>query len=84
MTAVRVVVYRLTGADDSGQVTVYQKGTALQEQVTDEKGDYLFSLEPGAYVVEVWVNDQKVGNRLVKVEPGRSATTDFQVESPSP
>ena len=81
---VRVAVYGLTDIGGSGQPAVYQKGAVLQEQVTDEKGGYAFSLGPGNYVVQAWVNDQKVGDRMVNVKSGRATDVDFEVELPSP
>jgi hypothetical protein len=80
----RVVVYDLTDTGVGGQVPVYQKGAVLHEQVTDEDGNYAFSVQSGPHIVEVWVDDQKVGDQMVQVRSGRSAVTNFQVEPPSP
>jgi hypothetical protein len=79
-----VVVYGLSNPEGTVQIEVYQKGGVLQEALVDEKGEYSLSLNPGAYIVEVWVNGQKVGNRMVKVRSGRAAVVDFKVELPSP
>jgi hypothetical protein len=80
----RVVVYGLSNPEGTVQIEVYQKGSVLQEALADDKGEYSLSLNPGAYVVEVWASGQKVANRMVKVRSGRAAVVDFKVEMPSP
>jgi hypothetical protein len=80
----RIVLIGLTDTGAGGQIAVYQKGEVLQEQVTDENGNYAFSVAPGAYIVQAWVGDEKVGDRMADVASGRGVVADFQVESSSP
>jgi hypothetical protein len=84
LAQMRIVVYGLGKAADVTNVDAYLKGDVVQEQATGEDGRYSISLDPGAYIVQVWANDQKVGDRLVKIQAGRAETADFQVEMPAP
>jgi hypothetical protein len=84
LAQMRIVVYGLSESADVTNVNAYVKGGVVQEQATGEDGRYSLSLDPGAYIVQVWANDQQVGDRLVKIQPGRAETVDFQVEMPAP
>jgi 5-hydroxyisourate hydrolase-like protein (transthyretin family) len=84
LAQMRVVVYALTKAENVTQMDTYIKGDPLHELSTDENGRYTASLKPGTYTVQVWANEQKVGDYLLKIEPGRVETVDFQVQLPSP
>jgi hypothetical protein len=84
VTQAQVVVYQLDRAKKVTGADVFVKGSILQKQFVDDKAHYSFSLEPGSYIVEVWVEGLEVGNRMVQVKSGRASTADFQVEMPSP
>lgn len=80
----KVVVFALETLDSSDSLNIYGKRSALQEQVTDESGEFSFSLEPGNYVIKVWVEDLEVGNRMIQVKPGRRTAADFMIKVPLP
>lgn len=78
-----VVVYELKSEQVSG-LEVYQKGQILYKQLSDASGAFSFSLSPGAYVIEVWIEGLEVASRMVKVKPGRTVTVDFEVMVSAP
>jgi hypothetical protein len=80
----QVVVFALETIDGAGSLDIFGKGTLLQKQFTDENGKFSFSLEPGSYVIQVWVEGLEVGDRMVQVKPGRMTAVDFTVEIPPP
>ncbi len=77
-----IAVYQLTRHEEATNMNVYQKSGVLLTETTDGDGKYSLSLEEGAYILQVLVNNQKVGDRLVNVTGGRATTVDFQVEMP--
>jgi VCBS repeat-containing protein len=79
-----VVVYELKKFEGVTNMNVYQKGSVLQKQVTDENGAFSFSLAPAQYVIQVLVQGQKAADRMVKVQSGRTTTVEFEVGVPSP
>ncbi len=79
----QVVVYELKSESLTG-LEVYQKGTILSKQLADGNGAFSFSLPPGAYVIEVWIEGLEVASRMVKVKPGRTVTVDLEVTVPAP
>ena len=79
----QVIVFALESLKGSGSMDVYSKGALLEKQFTDENGNFSFSLEPGSYVIQVWVEGLEAGDRMVQVKPGRVTTVDFSVENSS-
>ena len=79
----QVVVYELKSESVTG-LEVYQKGKILSKQLADGNGAFSFSLPPGAYVIEVWIEGLEVASRMIKVKPGRTVTVDFEVSVPAP
>ncbi len=80
---VQVVVYELKSESVNG-LEVYQKGRILSKQLADGNGAFSFSLPPGTYVIEVWIEGLEVASRMVKVKPGRTVTVDLEVPVPAP
>jgi len=78
----QVVVFGLESLKGAGNLDVYSRGAILQKQFTDESGSFSFSLEPGNYVIQVWVDGVEVGDRMVQIKPGRATTVDFSIEIP--
>jgi hypothetical protein len=78
----QVVVFGLESLEGAGDLDVYSKGALLQKQFTDENGAFSFSLEPGRYVIQVWVEGLEVGDRMVQVKPGQATPVDFSIEIP--
>jgi hypothetical protein len=82
MAQTQVVIYGTKKAEEVTGLDVYQKGPLLQKQLTDENGRFSFSLEPGSYIIQVWIQGLEVADRMVKVKAGRTTTTDFAVAVP--
>jgi hypothetical protein len=74
-----VIVLDLKRYEAVGDMNVFQKGTAIQKVLTDENGAYSVSLDPNSYVIQVWLEDVEVADRMVEVKPGRATTIDFSV-----
>jgi hypothetical protein len=68
----------------SSDMPVFAKGRMLQEQRTGEDGTFSFLLEPGDYVVGVWVKDEEVASARVEVKGRRTATLDLSADIDSP
>ena len=79
----QVIVFALESLKGAGNLDVYSKGAVLEKQFTDENGNFSFSLEPGSYVIQVWVEGLEAGDRMVQIKPGRVTTVDFSVENSS-
>ncbi len=79
-----VYVIELMRAENVTDMNVFQKGEALDKQVSGDDGGFSFTLDEGDCIVEVWVEGQKVADRMVNVEGGQTNSLDFDVEVPSP
>lgn len=79
-----IVVFELEAAEKVPQLDAYTKSDIYLKQTTDKNGAYSVSLEKGSYIIEVWVQDHEVGNRMVRVKSNRVTTIDFSVTVPTP
>jgi hypothetical protein len=79
-----IAVFTLEEAGQVSQLNVYNKAFLLSRHSTDENGAFSFPLEEGNYLIEVWVDSQKVASHLAEVKSGRTLPLDFEVTVPSP
>ncbi|MCL7451495.1 MAG: hypothetical protein M8467_00415 [Anaerolineae bacterium] len=79
-----ILVYGLQRAEGDSQLDVFQKGDVIQREPIAEDGSYRLSLPPGSYIVQVWLGDARLGDRLVEVRAGRETKADFEVTFPNP
>jgi len=75
------VIQRPAGAES---LDVFTQGNLIHKVLTAADGAYSVALEPGRYVVEVWVEGYTVDKRLIELRAGRTLPLDFAVTSPAP
>lgn len=78
----RIVVYGLNRVEEFSEPEVYRKGLIVYKGTAGEDGTFSFTLAPGKYITEIWVNGYEVGNRQVEVKSGRTTVADFNVKLP--
>jgi hypothetical protein len=77
-----VVAYNLERYGEVQQPEIYRKTTIAYKGTSAEDGSFSFSVPPGKYVVEVWVNGLTAGNRQVTVKSGGVSDANFNVKLP--
>lgn len=79
-----VVVFALNKLQGASKLDVFTKGDMIQKMSPGEDGVFSFSLQPGDYVVEVWLEGVEVVSKRLQVRAGRTTAADVQVDNPSP
>jgi hypothetical protein len=79
-----VVVFVLNKLEGPSKLDVFTKGDMIQTMSTGEDGAFSFSLEPGDYVVEVWLEGVEAASSRLQVRAGQTTAADFHVDNPSP
>jgi hypothetical protein len=79
-----IAVYEMQRAEGATQLDIFAKGILLHKELTAEDGSFSIVVEPGDYLVEVWVEGYTVASRPVKVRAGRVTALDFRVSLPQP
>ncbi|MDR9899763.1 carboxypeptidase regulatory-like domain-containing protein [Aetokthonos hydrillicola Thurmond2011] len=49
--------------------------------ITNEAGEYKWTLLPGKYKISVFIDNRKLATKLVTVKPGQAVTLDFNVST---
>jgi hypothetical protein len=58
---------------------VYKKSAVVYTVTTDAEGAFSQSVDPGVYVIDVWVNGQKATTRQIEVKGGQNIKLTFNV-----
>jgi hypothetical protein len=68
----------------SSDMPVFTKGPMLEEQPADEDGQFSFALDPGDYVVGVWLEGEEVASGRAEVRSGRTTTAVLSADARAP
>jgi hypothetical protein len=70
------ILEKVRGVKD---IDVYNKGPVIYSAITDATGAFSLPVASGNYVIDVWVNGQRMGGRQIEVKGGQTIEANLNV-----